>query len=196
LAQRRTSAGFDDARLNICVNVSGQQLLDPVFPGQVSEAIAGSGINPGQLWLEITESTLMTKTDEAVAMMHALRDLGVHFEIDDFGIGYSSLSRLKNFPVETLKIDRSFIDELDNDIGDLAIVRAIIALGDSLRLSVIAEGIERRSQADALTKLGCYLAQGYLYGRPIAGELIEPFPADDLSNWTAVRTLATADVAH
>lgn len=190
--KRRTAVGLDGARLNMCVNVSGQQLLDPEFPGCVAQAVDASGINPERLWQEITESVLMTNSEEAVGTLQSLRDLGLHLEIDDFGTGYSSLNRLKKFPVETLKIDRSFIDDLDNDIGDVAIVRAIIALGESLRLSVIAEGIERQSQAQALTNLGCYLAQGYLYGRPLPGSLLEPFPADDLANWVTAPTFATA----
>ncbi len=190
--QRRTAVGLDEARLNVSVNVSAHQLLDPAFPQHVRSAIDGSGINPERLWLEITESTLMSNSEEVMGTLQDLRSLGLHLEIDDFGTGYSSLSRLKLFPVETLKIDRSFIDEIDNDLGDVAIVRAIIALGESLRLSVIAEGTERRSQVETLTQLGCYLTQGYLYGRPMPAKLIEPFPADDLSNWMEALQSSTA----
>ncbi len=189
---RRTAAGLDQARLNMSVNVSARQLLDPAFPQQVRDAIDESGVNPERLWLEITESTLMSNSEEVMGTLQDLRSLGLHLEIDDFGTGYSSLSRLKLFPVETLKIDRSFIDEIDNDMGDVAIVRAIIALGESLRLSVIAEGAERRSQVETLTQLGCYITQGYLYGRPMPANLIDPFPADDLSNWMVALQSATA----
>ncbi len=187
----RTAAGLDATRLNISVNVSAHQLFDPTFPRLVADAIDTSGIDADRLWLEITESTLMTHSEEEVTTLRRLRDLGLHLEIDDFGTGYSSLSRLKQFPVETLKIDRSFIDNLDNDIGDIAIVRAIIALGEALGLSVIAEGVERASQAHALTKLGCFLAQGYLYGRPRPANAIEPFPADDFGSWIGVPETAT-----
>jgi EAL domain-containing protein (putative c-di-GMP-specific phosphodiesterase class I) len=133
----------------------------------------------------------MTHGESTVALLRSLRDLGVHLAIDDFGTGYSSLSYLKQFPVETLKVDRSFVNEIDHDSGDIAIVRAIIALGDSLGLSVIAEGVERSTQADELRTLGCFLAQGYLYCRPQPAQIFDPFPADDLSAWRPrIRTTA------
>jgi len=179
----RTDAGQDDLRLNISVNVSALQLADPGFPGQVAAALGASGINPDRLWLEITESTLMRDADEAVLVLHALRELGIHFEIDDFGTGYSSLSYLKRFPVETLKIDRSFVEELDQRSENAAIVRAIIGLGDSLGLSIIAEGVERPGQAAKLQSLGCHMAQGFLYGEPLSASSLGAFPRDDLGSW-------------
>ncbi len=189
---RRETAGLDNTRLNISVNVSTQQLGDPNFAKQVEEVLNATGLDPDWLWLEITETTLMGNVGKAVEVLSALRDLGLHLEIDDFGTGYSSLSYLKRFPVETLKIDRSFVAELDRDLDDIAIVRAIIALGDSLRLSVIAEGIERRRQATQLTRLGCFMAQGYLYGYPEPASAIGSYPADDLSSWTAPAQIAIA----
>ena len=149
----------------------------------MAEAIDESGIDPDRLWLEITESTLMRDADEAVVVLQALRDLGLHLEIDDFGTGYSSLSYLQRFPVESLKIDRSFVDELDKRSDNAAIVRAIIGLGDSLGLPIIAEGVERRAQVTRLQALGCHLAQGYFFGRPISARLIGAFPTDDLASW-------------
>jgi len=172
----RTEAGQDDGRLNISVNVSAQQIADPSFPGQVAAALDESGLNPDKLWLEITESTLMGNGDLVIATLTSLRDLGLHLEIDDFGTGYSSLSYLKRLPIETLKVDRSFIDELDSNVEDVAIVRAIIALGESLGLSVMAEGVERHSQAVQLQTLNCYLAQGFFFGVPLAADAIGPFP--------------------
>ena len=179
----RANAGQDEARLNISVNVSALQLADPGFPEQVVHALESSGINPDRLWLEITESTLMHDADDAVLVLRALRELGLHVEIDDFGTGYSSLTYLKRFPVETLKVDRSFVEELDQRSENAAIVRAIIGLGDSLGLSIVAEGVERPAQAAKLQSLGCHLAQGFLYGEPLPAVALGAFPTDDLSSW-------------
>jgi EAL domain-containing protein (putative c-di-GMP-specific phosphodiesterase class I) len=182
----RAEANQDPARLNMSVNVSALQLADPGFVQQVTRALESSGIDPDRLWLEITESTLMRDADDAVLTLHALRRLGLHLEIDDFGTGYSSLSYLKRFPVETLKIDRSFVEELDQRAENVAIVRAIIGLGDSLGLSIVAEGVEQPAQAATLQALGCHLAQGYLYGLPLPAGALGAFPADDLSSWHEV----------
>ncbi|MGH9017096.1 MAG: putative bifunctional diguanylate cyclase/phosphodiesterase [Acidimicrobiales bacterium] len=184
----RSPAGQDAARLNVSVNVSAQQIADPSFPDHVAVALADSGLNPDRLWLEITESTLMGHGELVIATLTSLRALGLHLEIDDFGTGYSSLSYLKRLPIETLKVDRSFIDEIDTNPEDVAIVRAIIALGESLGLSVVAEGVERRSQADELRALNCYLAQGFLYGRPLPASELGAFPTDDLARWAHATT--------
>jgi diguanylate cyclase (GGDEF)-like protein/PAS domain S-box-containing protein len=181
--ERRAGAGADDARLNISVNVSARQMADGGFPATVEGALTDSGLDPDKLWLEITESTLMGYGESTTALLGSLRDLGVHLEIDDFGTGYSSLSYLKQFPVDALKVDRSFVDEIEHNSGDLAIIRAIIALGETLGLSVIAEGVERPTQASELRALGCFLAQGFLYGTPQPAYALDPFPADDLSAW-------------
>jgi diguanylate cyclase (GGDEF)-like protein/PAS domain S-box-containing protein len=188
----RTENGQDNARLNISVNVSAVQLADPGFPRQVAEAIQVSGIDPDQLWLEITESALMRDADDAVVVLQAFRELGLHVEIDDFGTGYSSLSYLQRFPVETLKIDRSFVEDLDQRSDNAAIVRAIIGLGDSLGLSIIAEGVERQSQVARLQVLGCHLAQGFLFGRPLPARALGTFPADDLSSWNRLAESAAS----
>ena len=188
----RTAAGENPGLLNISVNVSAQQLADPTFPRQVASALTESGLDPDKLWLEITESTLMSTGDASMAALAALRGLGAHLEIDDFGTGYSSLSYLKRFPVETLKVDQSFVDELDCDADDVAIVRAIVGLGDSLGLAIVAEGVERRAQAIALMALGCSIAQGYLFGYPQPASALEPYPADDLSSWTLAAQIRTS----
>ena len=189
-SRRRSAVGEDDARLNLSINVSAQQLADPDFCTRVAATLEASQLSPDRLWLEITESTLMGNTDSTMQMLRTLRELGLHLEIDDFGTGYSSLSYLKQFPVETLKIDRSFVNELDHDSGDVAIVRAIIALGDSLGLSVVAEGVEREAQAQELRHLGCFMAQGYLFGVPLPPSALEPFPTDDLAAWQEVARTA------
>jgi diguanylate cyclase (GGDEF)-like protein len=188
----RIAAGENPGLLNISVNVSAQQLADPTFPRQVASALTESGLDPDKLWLEITESTLMSTGDASVAALAALRGLGAHLEIDDFGTGYSSLSYLKRLPVETLKVDQSFVDELDCDADDVAIVRAIVGLGDSLGLAIVAEGVERRAQAIALMALGCSIAQGYLFGYPQPASSLEPYPADDLSSWTLAAQIRTS----
>jgi EAL domain-containing protein (putative c-di-GMP-specific phosphodiesterase class I) len=189
---RRSESGYDNARMNVSVNVSALQLADPGFPDHVARAIEASGIDPDRLWLEITESTLMRDADEAVTVLQAVRDLGLHIEIDDFGTGYSSLSYLQRFPVESLKIDRSFVADVDQRSDNAAIVRAIIGMGDSLGLPIIAEGVERRAEVDKLRSLGCHLAQGYLFGRPLPARSLGAFPADDLSSWNEVRTPVAA----
>jgi predicted signal transduction protein with EAL and GGDEF domain len=189
---RRTGAGLNPGLLNISVNVSAQQLADAAFPRVVASALNESGLDPDRLWLEITESTLMSTGDASVAALSALRGLGAHLEIDDFGTGYSSLSYLKRLPVETLKVDQSFVDELDTDPDDVAIVRAIVGLGESLGLAIVAEGVERRAQASSLRALGCSIAQGYLFGFPQPASALEPYPADDLSSWDLAAGMRTS----
>ena len=134
----------------------------------------------------------MRDADEAVVVLRAFRDLGLHIEIDDFGTGYSSLSYLQRFPVETLKIDRSFVEDLDERSDNAAIVRAIIGLGESLGLSVIAEGVERHTQVTRLQSLGCHMAQGYLFGKPLSARSIGAFPTDDLKSWSVLECESAA----
>ncbi len=181
--ERCADREHDTTRLNIAVNVSALQLSEPGFPSLVAESLESSGVLADRLWLELTESALMRDPDEAVSVLEALRGLGLHLEIDDFGTGYSSLSRLQRFPVETLKIDRSFVDQVDQSSESVAIVRAIIGLGNALGLSVIAEGVERTAVAAKLRSLGCHLAQGYLYGRPLPADELGHVPAKDVSSW-------------
>ena len=187
---RQREAGVPTGRINVSVNVSARQLAAGDFYEVVAGALDSSGLDPDQLWLEITESTVMRHSETTVALLRALRDLGVHLEVDDFGTGYSSLSYLKKLPVEALKVDRSFVDAIDSDPDDVAIVRSVIALGESLGLSVIAEGVERQSQTDALRQLGCYLAQGYLYGRAVPASALYPFPTADLAAWRLTAVTA------
>ncbi len=182
-AAARARCGQDAWRLNLSVNVSTQQLVDPQLPDIVACSLVDAGFPADQLWLEITESAILSDPDAAVATLGRLRDLGAHISIDDFGTGYSSLSYLKHLPVEILKIDRSFVDQVDCDPDDRTIVSAVIAMGRSLGMTVIGEGVERIEQAHQLTELGCHFAQGYYYGRPQSPATIGACPTDDLRAW-------------
>jgi len=126
-----------------------------------------TGTDPRRLKLELTESMLVNGVDDVIAKMESLRQLGVGFSLDDFGTGYSSLSYLQRLPLNQLKIDQSFVAGLQRDRSSEVIVQTIIALGQSLGLTVIAEGVETESQRDMLTRLGCEAFQGYLIGRPM-----------------------------
>ncbi len=164
---RRWAADPRRAGLALAVNVSARQFRQPDFVEQVASALSYFSIAPQRLKLELTESLLLDKVDEVVAKMRALHALGVCFSLDDFGTGYASLAYLKRFPFEQLKIDRSFIRDIASDPDDAAIVRAIVAMGDALRLDVVAEGVENDAQYAYLTEHGCRAFQGYLFGRPV-----------------------------
>jgi EAL domain-containing protein (putative c-di-GMP-specific phosphodiesterase class I) len=179
----RGRAGLAEDRLNISVNVAAPQLLDPGFPDQVAAILNATGVHPERLWLHFTESTVMRDAESTVRVLHTLRALGVHFGIDEFGTGYSSLAYLKRFPVEALKIDPSFVREVDRQSEDAAVVKAIIGLGDALGMLVLAGGVERWDQASRLQTLGCHLAQGYLLGRPLHPREVGAYPTDDLAAW-------------
>ncbi|WP_374486255.1 EAL domain-containing protein [Zoogloea sp.] len=152
----------------VSVNVSAVQFAQPRLIESVRRALEDAGLEPGGLQLEITESSLMQDAETAVAMLRAFKNMGLRVAIDDFGTGYSSLAYLKRFPVDVIKVDQSFVRDLCDDEENAAIVRAIIVLARSMRLHVIAEGVESSSQVDALLTDGCDCFQGYLFGRPVA----------------------------
>ena len=153
--------------LQIAVNISMRQFQRPGLQEMVAKAIAFSGINPIQVELEITESMVMDKVDEAIATMQGLRSLGVQLAIDDFGTGYSSMAYLRNFPVNTLKIDQTFVKDLIAEDSNSCIIEAVIGLGRGLGMQVVAEGIETQLQLDFLKQAGCHLGQGYFLGYPM-----------------------------
>jgi diguanylate cyclase (GGDEF)-like protein len=153
--------------VRVSVNLSTRQLQDPELVNDVAEALASSGLEPNLLVLEITETLLMQETDVIMARLHELKRLGVRIAIDDFGTGYSSLSYLRRFPVDILKIDKTFVDGLNGEGEGEALVRAIIELARALNLQTVAEGIEEVSQLSALQLLGCDYGQGYFYARPL-----------------------------
>jgi len=156
------------ACLSLAVNISARQFFDAQFVEQTLALIDEAGIDARRLKLELTESLLISNLDGIVDKMHALMQRGVRFALDDFGTGYSSLSYLKRLPLEQLKIDRSFVRDLFNDENDVAIVRAIVTLGQSLGMQVIAEGVEEERQWRFLESIGCEAFQGYFFGRPVA----------------------------
>jgi len=149
------------------VNVSARQFRHPEFVQQVQNALLQNGADPRLLKLELTESLLLTDSQEAIMKMSALRSLGVRFALDDFGTGYSSLSYLKMLPLQQLKIDQSFVRDVLTDANDAAIASTVLALGRSLGFDVVAEGVETEGQLQFLLGQGCTLFQGYLFGRPV-----------------------------
>ena len=153
--------------LSLAVNVSARQFRKPDFVKQVSETIEHSLINPAQLKLELTESTVLENVADTIAKMHALKLLGVRFSMDDFGTGYSSLAYLTQLPLDQLKIDQSFVHNIGTKATDAMIVQTIIGMANSLGIEVIAEGVETHAQRDFLLGAGCKLYQGYLYGKPV-----------------------------
>jgi diguanylate cyclase (GGDEF)-like protein/PAS domain S-box-containing protein len=160
--------------LELSVNLSVAQLSDPELVGQLESVLRASGIPPQQLELELTESQLMDNPGAAQAQVSALKALGVQIAIDDFGTGYSSLAYLKRFEIDKLKVDQSFVQSMLDDSADAAIVHAVIALGHTLGLKVVAEGVENLPTAQTLTALGCDELQGYCFSRP---QPIEEFVA-------------------
>ena len=156
------------APVGLSVNLSAHQLDDAGLVADVARALTTSGLAPDLLTLEITESTLTR--DAALARLNALKTLGVRLAVDDFGTGYSSLHYLQRFPIDVLKVDKSFVERVAREEQDAALVRAVIALGEALRLRVVAEGIESPEQQAALAAIGCRHGQGFLYARPLGAE--------------------------
>ena len=167
LALRRLLQQAGTAELIMSVNVSARQFKNPRLVDEVREMLELAGCAPHQFELELTESAVMGQPDAAEATMRRLKTLGVRLAMDDFGTGYSSLAALKRFPVDVVKIDRSFVNDIPGDAGDAALTRAIIAMGHSLGLHVVAEGVERRDQLDFLRREGCDEYQGYWFAKPM-----------------------------
>jgi diguanylate cyclase (GGDEF)-like protein len=155
--------------IRLAVNLSARQFRHLYLASLVQDSLRENDIDPKRLEIELTESLLMEDNENTQAMLDSFRRLGVRLAIDDFGTGHSSLSYLKRFSVDTLKIDRSFVQSLPDSGEDMAIAAAVIALGRSMKMSVVAEGVESQSQAQALRELGCDEIQGYLLGRPMPG---------------------------
>ena len=160
----------------LAINISARQFHQADFVDQVKAVLTRTGARPERLKLELTESMLVSNVDDIITKMSALKDIGVSFSLDDFGTGYSSLSYLKRLPLDQLKIDQSFVREICTNPNDAAIARTIVALGHSMGLNVIAEGVETDAQRAALAAMACHAYQGYLFGRPVP-----------LSEWSTQR---------
>lgn len=151
----------------LAVNVSARQFQQQTFVDEVRTIVADSSLEPHRLKLELTESLVLSDIDDTIAKMCALREDGIGFAMDDFGTGHSSLAKLKHLPLDQLKIDRSFIGDLETTPQDTAITRAIIAMGQALGLEVVAEGVETEGQSDFLRRHGCHGFQGYFFSKPL-----------------------------
>ena len=161
--------------VRMAVNLSARQFAQNDLVAMITAVLQHSGLDPSLLEIEITESLMMADVEQAVATLGDLKRLGVRVSVDDFGTGYSSLYYLKRFPIDVLKIDRSFVRDIANDAGDAAIVAAIISLAHSLGLSVVAEGVEQQAQLSSLARCGCNTIQGYLISPPMHAEALEHF---------------------
>ncbi len=159
--------------IRVAVNISGSELANPALPSRVATILAETGLPPELLELELTESVAVAESAGELAVVHQLKDLGVHLSIDDFGTGYSALGRLQSLPFDTLKVDKAFVDGLGDADQGVTLVETILEMGRALGLEVIAEGVESATQASFLREQDCTLAQGYYFSHPVAAELIE-----------------------
>ena len=184
----REAAGWE-GNLKVAVNLSPAQFRQEELPATVDSILRETGLPPERLELEITEGVLMSDTDTALVLLNELKALGVKISMDDFGTGYSSLSYLKRFPFDKIKIDRSFVQQLETENEDAAIVRAILAMGHSLGMAATAEGVETSEQMSYLHSEGCDQAQGFHLGRPMPAE-----GAASLARRAAAGERVTADV--
>jgi len=171
----RAAAGWQrlDIYLDVAVNISARQLESAGIVNDVANALAESGLEPARLVLEVTETAMMHDPDAVVARMTKLKSLGVRLSVDDFGTGYSSLASLRRFPVDVLKIDRSFVESISRSLEDASVVQTLVSLGRTLGLEVVAEGVELVSQLEAVRQAGCNRAQGFLLGRPLDREQLD-----------------------
>jgi diguanylate cyclase len=186
------TALMPDRPLAMTVNVSPRQLTEPDYIAELREVLAVTGIDPTSLCVEVTESVMMSARQEVIGVLEEITEIGVFVAIDDFGTEHSSLSRLREMPAEVLKIDRSFIDGLSSEPGDTAIVSSILSLAYAMGKHAIAEGVETREQAAMLLRMGCEVAQGYFFSRPVAPDRIAPMLARTL--WQPRSALALHSV--
>jgi EAL domain-containing protein (putative c-di-GMP-specific phosphodiesterase class I) len=166
--------------VSMAVNLSPRQFVDENLLQDIDEALAASGMSPVLLQLEVTESMMMRNVSRAIKVLDAIQSRGIRLAIDDFGTGYSSMSLMKQFPIDTIKIDRSFVRDLPDDSEDRAIAQAIISMGKALGMTIVAEGVETPEQETFLRNHGCDEMQGFLLSRPVTPEqladLLRPAP--------------------
>jgi EAL domain-containing protein (putative c-di-GMP-specific phosphodiesterase class I) len=187
LRQLREWAGRG-LRVQVSLNISTADLIDPHLPVRVSKLLTEYQVPAEQLIFEITESGVMLNPEVALQVLHGLRECGISLSVDDFGTGYSSLAQLKRMPVQELKIDQSFIRDLDDGSEDSVIVRSTIEMSHSLGLKVVAEGVEYEQSLQLLKRWQCDTAQGYLISRPLAAQAFE--------TWMAQYTPASSNSVH
>ena len=186
-AQNRVWQNDGLPAMTMAVNVCALQLREARFADLVVRVLEETGLDPHCLGLEITESMLTGKTDDVIRCLHRLRGLGITISMDDFGTGYSNLGYLAHFPLDTLKIDRSFVRDLPESQVARSIAQAIVSMGRSLDMRVVAEGVETIQQAQFLESIWCQHAQGYLYCKPL--------PADEFVSWVGSRGAPPGDAA-
>jgi EAL domain-containing protein (putative c-di-GMP-specific phosphodiesterase class I) len=166
--------------VSMAVNLSPRQFIDEDLLQDIDEALAASGMSPALLQIEVTESMMMRNVSRAIKVLDAIQSRGIRIAIDDFGTGYSSMSLMKQFPIDTIKIDRSFVRDLPDDAEDQAIAQAIISMGRALGMTIVAEGVETVEQQTFLRAHGCDEMQGFLFSRPLPPEqladLLRPTP--------------------
>ena len=165
-------AALGNGTPHMAINLSPKQFSDPELVDSIARVLAEEGLPPEMLELELTESLLLEATDETRQQLIGLKALGVTLAMDDFGTGYSSLSYLKKFPIDVIKIDRSFIKDIPGNQDDMEITSAVIAMARNLRLKVVAEGVETPEQLAFLRQHRCDIGQGYLFDRPIPGNVL------------------------
>jgi EAL domain-containing protein (putative c-di-GMP-specific phosphodiesterase class I) len=170
--------------LRVAVNVSARQFREPTLVKTVEKALQAADIAPQYLEVEITESIAMESAEVVVANIEALRSMAVGISIDDFGTGYSSLSYLKRYPINSLKIDRSFVSDVATNAADAGIVRAVVEMAHGMKLNVIAEGVETKDQFAHLQKYGCDEMQGYWFSRPLPVDAISSLLAEEQKLWS------------
>jgi len=183
-----------DPPLALGVNITPKQFAQPDLAAQIAEILQKTGMDPSCVDLEITETIAMADGEKSAVVLSQLKALGVRLNIDDFGTGFSSLSRLQGFPVDTLKIDRAFIAGMDRDLDTHEIVRIIVMLAHNLGLKVVAEGVERQQQVELLRHIGCELAQGYLFSKPADPETIQRILKSDREADVPQAKVATSAV--
>jgi len=175
--------------LRLSINISAQQLYSSSFLDELRANLTDSGLDPEYLELELTESVMMQRTQQVADLLYTIRALGVQLSIDDFGTGYSSLAYLKRLPIHSLKIDRSFVHDVPGDGDDVTIVHAMIALAHSLRMEVVAEGVENQAQLAFLRSEGCDEIQGFLVSRPVTAEVLAGMLRSGLGRTVPALTL-------
>ena len=179
-----------DPEFHMAVNLSARQLARPEIVEEVRDILAETGLAPSSLILEITESVMMQDMELAIERLNQLKALGVHLAIDDFGTGYSSLNYVRRFPVDILKVDKSFIDGVSEGGESSALTAAVIELAGILNLKPVAEGIERADQLERLRELKCDLGQGFLFARPLAPAALEAMLEERVEMQAEVESLA------